>query len=305
MNAQRIHALGQVSARVGASGPVVEKDRTGQPHKGKVLVAFHAHLQDLPYYAGGLCAKLMHEGYTGYLVRTTNDEKYGGRTIAQNILSNEQEHLAMAAVLGFKDVFDLYYRAHRMNEISPAEIRGRLILLLRMLKADTVISFYPSGAGEEDTDHEATGRAVEDACAMAASESDFQEHLEAGFPARPVTERYYFHAHPDQAFNRVVDIGAHVEKKIGAILECQSQGGGGHGAELRARLAREGKRLPLLGNDDRTANREYIRQFLLEDYRDYGRRHGLQYAERFLYVDHRPPARTKVDDYVNKNAVGI
>ena len=60
-------------------GAVVEKDRPGQPHKGKVFVAVHAHLQDVPYYAGGLCAKLIREGYTGYLVRTTNDEKYGGR----------------------------------------------------------------------------------------------------------------------------------------------------------------------------------------------------------------------------------
>ena len=121
-----VHSLSQAAARTGNAAIVVEKDRPGQPHKGKVFVAVHAHLQDLPYYAGGLCAKLIIEGYTGYLVRTTNDEKYGGRTIAQNILSNEQEHLKMAAVLGFKDVFDLYYRAHRMNEISPTEIRGRL-----------------------------------------------------------------------------------------------------------------------------------------------------------------------------------
>jgi LmbE family N-acetylglucosaminyl deacetylase len=305
MNANRIHALSQTPARAGAAGAVVEKDFPGQPHKGKVFVAIHAHLQDLPYYAGGLCAKLIREGYTGYVVRATNDEKYGGQSIARNILSNEQEHLKMAAGLGFKDVFDLYYRAHRMNEISPVEIRGRIVLLLRMLKADTVISFHPSGAGEEDVDHEAAGRAVEDACAMASSENDFEEHLEAGFPARSVNERYYFHAHPDQPFNRVVDIGAHVEKKIDAILECRSQGGGALGARLRARLATEGKRLPALGNDDHTANREYIRQFLLEDYRDYGRRQGLRYAERFFYVDERPPARTRVDDYVTKNAVGI
>jgi LmbE family N-acetylglucosaminyl deacetylase len=265
----------------------------------------HAHLQDLPYYAGGLCAKLMLEGYTGYLIRTTNDEKYGGHTIAQNILSNEQEHLKMAAVLGFKDVIDLYYRAHRMNEISPTEIRGRLILLLRMFKADTVISFHPSAAGTEDLDHAATGRAVEDACDMAGSESDFQEHMEAGFGPQSVSERYYFHTHPDQPFNRVVDIAPHVERKIDAMVECQSQGGGGRGSELRAKLAREGKRLPVLGGDDRTANREYVRQFLLEDQRDYGRRHNLQYAERFLYEDHRPPAKTKVDEYIAKNAVGI
>jgi len=304
MDAHQTYPSESVGARAGT--PVtVEKARPGQPHKGRVFVGVHAHLQDLPRYAGGLCAKLILEGYTGFLVRTTNDEKFGGRDIPQNILNNEQEHLKMASVLGFKDVFDLYYRAHRMNEISPTEIRGRLILLLRMLKADTVISFHPSGAGESDLDHAATGRAVEDACDMAASESDFQEHLEAGFGPQSVVERYYFHTHPDQPFNRVVDIRPHIEKKIDAMIECRSQGGGASGAELRARLAREGKRLPLLGDDDRTANREYVRQFLLDEHRDYGRRHNLQYAEQFLYVDHRPPTKTKVEEYVARNAVGI
>jgi len=282
---------------------VVDRPRPGQPYKGRVFVAVHAHLQDVPYYAGGLCARLMLEGYTGYLVRTTNDEKYGGRTIAQNILSNEQEHLRMAKALGFKDTIDLYYRAHRMNEISPVEIRGRLILILRMLKADTVLSFLPTG--EEDSDHHATGRAVEDACDMAASESDFQEHLEAGFGPQSVVERYYFHTHAGQPFNRVVDIGPQVDKKVDAMVECQSQGGGGLGAELRARLAKERKRLPVLGGDDRTANREYVRQFLLDEHQEYGRPYKLSYAERFWYVDRHPPTKTKVDEYVAKNAVGI
>jgi LmbE family N-acetylglucosaminyl deacetylase len=173
-----------------------------------------------------------------------------------------------------------------------------------MLKADTVISFRPSGT-EEDSDHVATGRAVEDACDMAASESDFQEHLEAGFGPQSVVERYYFHTHPDQPFNRVVDIGPHVERKIDAMVECRSQGGGALGAELRTRLAKEGKRLPMLGGDDRTANREYVRQFLLDEHREYGRPHKLTYAERFWYVDRRPPAKTKVDEYVSRNAVGM
>src|SRR5947209_9818787 len=119
----------------------VEKDQPGQPHRGKVFVAIHAHLDDVPYFAGGLCAKLMKEGYTGYIVRTGNDEKAGGRSIAENILNNEQEHLKMSAALGFKEVLDLYYRSHRMNEISPVELRCRLICIFRMLKADTLISY--------------------------------------------------------------------------------------------------------------------------------------------------------------------
>jgi LmbE family N-acetylglucosaminyl deacetylase len=173
------------------------------------------------------------------------------------------------------------------------------------LKADTVISFDPLAGGEKDGDHEETGRAVEDACAMCGSETDFSEHLEAGFAAHPVRERYYFCARPDQRFNRVVDIGAHVEKKIDAIVECKSQGGGARGSELRARLAEQGRRLPLLGSGESTANREYVRHFLLDDYREYGKPYKLAWAERFYYVDERPPARSKVDEYVEKNAVRI
>ena len=84
MDAHRINSSSQRATRPGGAGIVVEKARTGQPHKGRVFVAVHAHLQDLPYYAGGLCAKLILEGYTGYLVRTTNDEKSGGPSSAMS-----------------------------------------------------------------------------------------------------------------------------------------------------------------------------------------------------------------------------
>jgi len=284
---------------------VVEKDRPDRPHRGKVFVAVHAHLDNIPFHAGGLCAKLIQEGYTGYLIRTSNDEKRGGQSTAKNILSNEEEHARMAQALGFTDVFEFYYQNHEMNGISSLDLRGRLIFLLRMLKADTVITFNPWGHGEENPDHWVTGRAVEEAAWMAGVETDYPEHLEAGFAARPVLERYYFRARPGQEHNRVVDISSHIEKKIDAIVECRSQGGGDFGSKLRARLGREGKRLALLGSDDRTADREYVRQFLLDDYREYGKPHGLAFAERFYYIDQRQPAVSKVDQYVNQFAVSL
>jgi len=281
---------------------VIEKAVSGQPHKGKVFVAVHAHLDDVPYFAAGLCAKLIAEGYTGYIVRTTNDEHSGGSTNARNILTNQQEHEKMAAALGLKDVFELYYRNDRMEEISKSDLRGRLMLIYRMLKADTVLSFHPDGPGQH-ADHLITGRVAAEAAQQCANASENWEHVEAGFAARHVYERYYFSAGVDAPFNRVVDIGSHMEKKIDAIAECKSQGGGNLGSKLRAQLTGQGKRLPLLGNDDRTADREYIRHFLLDPYRDFAKPHGLQYAERFYYVDDRPPARTKVDEYVAKNAI--
>jgi LmbE family N-acetylglucosaminyl deacetylase len=284
---------------------IIERDQPGRPHQGKVFAAIQAHLDDIPFFAAGLCAKLMAEGYTGYIIRTSNDDMCGGQSTATNILTNEQEHVKMAAALGFKDSFDLYYRNHRMDGISPVEIRGRLILLFRMLKVDTVVTFNPFGINEENPDHWVTAKAVEAARWMAGMANDFPEHIEAGHAPHTVWERYYFCARSGQPHNRVVDVSSHIEKKIDSWVECRSQGGGNAGSLLRARLAKEGKRLPILGNDDRTADREYVRQFLLKDCREHGREHGLQYAERFFYMDQRPPAKSDVDQYIEQNAVPL
>lgn len=283
----------------------IPPSRSGQPHASKVFAAVHAHLSDIPYFAGGLCARLMAEGYTGYLVRTTNDETSGGQSSAQNILSNETEHGNVAKALGFKDVFELYYCSHRMNEASPVELRGRLVFLFRMLKADTVLSFSPSSESEPDSDHWITGRAVEEACWTAGLTNDFHEHFEAGVLPHAVRERYWFHARPEQPFNHVVDISAYVGAKIDAIAECRSQGRGNAGSLLRARLAKEGRRLPLLGGDDRTADRAYVRQFLLDEFRAYAKGHDFEYAERFQYSGPPEDRDALVEDYVARYAVKI
>ena len=54
---------------------VIERSRKGKPHAGKVLLAIQAHSDDIPLFAGGLVAKLMDEGYKGYLLRTSDDSK--------------------------------------------------------------------------------------------------------------------------------------------------------------------------------------------------------------------------------------
>jgi hypothetical protein len=48
-----------------------------------------------------------------------------------------------------------------------------------------------------------------------------------------------------------------------------------------------------------------VRQFLLDDDREYGREQGLEYAERFYYRDQRPLARSRVEEYIEKNAIAI
>jgi len=292
----------------------IERPASGRPHAGKVLAAIQAHADDIPLYCGGTVAKLIAEGYTGYLIQTTNDEKCGPtRSTGETILSNEREVAELARVLGFKKVFNLGYRNHRLDGASPLELRARLIFLFRLLKVDTVLTFNPWGHGEENPDHYVTGHAVEAACWMAGMDKDYSEHLEAGLEPHSVAERYYWVGRPGQPYNRVVDTTAVIDKVVAGISTNKSQGpGGSKGSSLRARLAAQNLRLPALDGDDEAADSAYIRLFVLDAYRELGRKYGLEYAEPFYYVKRDEgiesaidPSPSRVRDYIAKHAVPI
>jgi LmbE family N-acetylglucosaminyl deacetylase len=291
---------------------VIERPLTGKPHSGKVLAAIQPHADDIPFFAAGTVAKLIAEGYTGHLIKTTNDDKAGAGTMGETILHNEQDTDAVARALGLSKVFTLGFRNHEMDGISRPELRERLIFLIRALKIDTVICYDPWGTYEENPDHYVTAQGVEEACWMAAGGKDFPEHFAAGLEPHFVREKYYFARGP-QLVNRIVDITPWVDKKVEANLANKTQGGGGdNGARLRARLAAEKRRLPILGNDDDTANREYIKHFFLDldsqyirgvpSDREVGRPYGLEWAEAFHYIG---PIESMLDRYIAEHAVPL
>jgi len=289
----------------------VERFQPGQPHQGKVLAAIQPHNDDVPIFAGGTVAKLIEEGYTGYLIRTSNDDHAGrGDTFGEIILNNENDNFKVAEVFGLKKVYDLGYRNHRMDDISIQELRGRLIFLFRLLKVDTVISYDPWGHYEENPDHYITARAVESARWMAGSRLDYPEHLDAGLAPHAVSERYYFARGP-QLINRVVDITRNIDQKVEANLVIVTQGpGGNNGAELKKRLAEQGKELPILGENDESANRNYIKHFVFDidsqrlrgvpSDKEVGAPYGFEWAERFHYIG---PAESQLDAYISEHAV--
>jgi LmbE family N-acetylglucosaminyl deacetylase len=280
----------------------IERAMPGRAHAGKVLAAIQPHADDLPIFAGGLVLKLIQEGYTGYLIRTTNDDHTGPGSVGEGVLANEQDNLAVARAFGLKKAYDLYYRNHMLDSVSPLELRLRLIFLFRLLKVDTVICYDPWAHFEENPDHYTTASAVEAACWMSGTAKDYPEHFDAGLAPHSVTEKYYFARGP-QYVNRVVDISGLIERKISVNLLNTAQGPAGQqGAQLRRRLAEQGLRLPLLGSDDDTANREYTRQFVLDRDAEIGKRFGLAYGEAYHYIG---PPPTKVEDYVRKNSVRL
>jgi len=278
-------ALAAASQRAAAQdGVVIERDLPGKPHAGKTLAAIQPHSDDIPIFSAGLVAKLIREGYTGYLIRTTIDDAAGPGVGAESVIANYHDNLAVARTLGLKKAYDLNYRNHQMDGIERLEYRARLIFLFRLLKIDTVICYDPWGAYEENPDHYVTAQGVEAACWMSGGDKDYPEHFDAGLKPHSVTTKYY-HAHGPQLVNRIVDISSVIDTKIAANVANKAQGPAGeNGARLRARLAKEGKRLPMLGDNDDTANREYIRQVVLKRDRELGAKYGLQYAEAYHYI---------------------
>ena len=281
---------------------IIERVSEGQPHKGKVLAVIQPHCDDIPIFAAGTVAKLIAEGYTGYLIRTTNDDAAGaGATMGERVLNNEKDNAAVAKVLGMKKTYDLNYRNHRMDEYNIQEIKGRLIFLFRLLKVDTLICYDPWGHYEENPDHYITASAVEAARWMAGMRTDYPEQLEVVDP-HSVTEMYYFARGP-QLVNRVVDISPFIDIKVESNVVCKTQGpGGDNGARLRKRLAKEGKKLAILGENDQTANFNYIKEFVLDHDKINGIKYGLDWAECFHYIG---PTPSKLNDYIKENAVSI
>jgi LmbE family N-acetylglucosaminyl deacetylase len=290
---------------------VLERSLPGQPHRGKVLLAIQAHSDDVPLFASGTVAKLIEEGYTGYLLRATNDDMGDAvglgtpGTLGENVLGNERDTAEVARVLGCKGHFDLNYNNHRMGDVSLNEVIGRVIFIIRLLKVDTVVCWDPWGHDEENPDHYTIAKAVEAACWMAGRAHDFAEHFAAGLQAKTVGDKYYFARRPE--ITRVVDISKQIDKRIDAIRANVAKGPGGHsGSRLRAELAKRNQRLPLLGDDDVTADRNYIREFSLTRARELGKQYGVEYAEAFHYMpagaagaDFDP----RVDAYVKQHAV--
>lgn len=291
---------------------VIERNAGGKPHLGKVLAVIQPHNDDIPLFAGGTVTKLIDEGYTGFLIRTTNDEAAGrGNTMGERVLNNEKDNEALVKVFGLKKAYNLDYRNHRMDENNIQEIKGRLIFLFRMLKVDTVISYDPWGQYEENPDHYITAKAVEAARWMAGMSTDYPEQLEVVQP-HTVKEMYYFARGP-QIVNRVVDISKFIDKKVESIVGCETQGpGGDHGALLSKKLEEQGKKLALLGNNDEAANFNYVKEFVLDIDSEYlrgvpsdkkiGEKYGLEWAERFHYIG---PSKSMTDSYIQKNAVPL
>jgi LmbE family N-acetylglucosaminyl deacetylase len=287
-------------AQATAADVVIERAASGSPHRGKVLALITPHLDDGPFFACGTLAKLLSEGYTGYFIRTSNDEKDSyDLSLGETVAANERDGAAFLKAAGLKQMFDLGYRNHRMDDVARTEIRARLIFLFRLLKVDTVFSYDPWGHYEENPDHYVTAQAVEAACWMAGGHLDMPEHFAAGLKPHSPSEKYYFARGP-QLVNRVVDIGPVFETKLAALRSCRTMIT--HMVrDLNASLAERKLRLPALAGDESAAIHEFTKVALENRDRAIGQKYGLEHAEEFHYIG---PDKAMAE-YISRNAVAL
>ena len=286
---------------------IIERNRPGKPHRGKVLAAVQAHSDDVPLFCSGTVAKLIDEGYTGYLIRVSNDEA-AGRTLGYGVVQNEADIQGAAKAMGCRKAISFYYRNHRMDDNAAIEIRARLIFLFRVLQVNTVFAMDPYDHYDENPDHIVVGKAVEGACWMSGGGKDYPEHYKAGLKPAHVSEKYY-HARSPQGHNlvnRIVDVSSYIDQKVRTNVANTGKGPAGTaGSRLRQQLAREGKKLPLLGNDDESANFAYVKHFLMDDFQRLGRQFGLEYAEAFRYIGPQPNYNQNIRKYVDAHTVPL
>jgi len=224
------------------------------------------------------------------------------------VVQNEIDYQEVAKALGCTKAFSFYYRNHRMDDCAEIEIRARLIFLFRLLQVDTLVAMDPYNHYDENPDHLVAGRAAEAACWMSGGQKDYPEHYKVGLKPARVREKYYHSRSPQghNLVNRIVDISSYIDHKVKGNVANKGKGPAGEaGSRLRRDLAREGRKLPVLGNDDATANFQYVKELLMDDWKLLGERFGVQYAEAFRYIGPPPSYRENIRKYVDQHAVRL
>jgi LmbE family N-acetylglucosaminyl deacetylase len=288
----------------GLQGPYVEWHRqqlaSGKPYaapkgvaargnaadmKGKTLVIVAPHADDFSIFAGGTVAMMAKAGCTIYMIRGTNDEKDSYLlSQAETVSRNATEVEEAARIAGIKEVISLNFKNDELDPVSHTEIRGRLILLFRVLKPDAVMTYDPWSLYEENPDHVKFARATAEAAWASGNDHFNREHFALGLKPHTVRERYYFQRGPSD-INRVFDISLVIDQKLRTVRAHKTMNRA-TALHLKDKLTMAGLRLPLLDKEDPATINQMIDIMILEAAEARGKKYGLKYAEEFHYEKH-------------------
>lgn len=258
----------------------------------KVVLVVAAHADDLEYNIGGTVARFVAEGHDVYRAAVTDscrgtfDPEMTVERMAEIGIAEAE---AAGQVLGLRDNFFLGFPDSMLTDVHAAEIRERLMRIVRRLKVDVLVTWDPWASRDDHPDHVVAGRCARWATEFAPFPLMHPHHfLEQGVEPHWVTERYYFAKNPLPEADRVVDISDYVEIKIAALLKYESQmrlAYDGYVAYQRSLgVPRAGWPKPVTADNYRLLMAEAIRREAKES----GEPFGIPYAEVFRYVKNEP-----------------
>lgn len=277
---------------------------------GKVFMVIEPHHDDhtTDYGMGGLIARLSDEGYAGYYVRASNDEKDGPHGYPLDDMINLKESLAATKILGIEEVISLNWRNDYMDSIPLQELRGQLILLIRKYRPDVVLGHDPWAHYDRNPDHRKVARALAEAFWMAGQANVYPEHLRLGL--KPHRVPYLF-------LKARVDYGrGHWPNVAVELSEAQVQRKGkaysthrnvyanpSTARSVRRRLTDEKLVVPEIeGLSDQAAAVLFEEWHMDWISRKRGDENGVRYAEVYWFrdeFDHLPGLK----EYIDQNAI--
>ena len=189
------------------------------PARAMVIMA---HPDDAEFLCSGTVAKWCAEGWDVFYVLVTGGDK-GTHDPAMHpeklAAIREEEQREACRVLGVKDCIFLGYPDGFTSESS--ELRGQIVRLLREYRPDVVITWDAFRGTFNHRDHRNVGQATMDAIYPIVRDRLFyQHHEDDGLTSHQVNEVLLAGA-ADADY--VVDITAHWETKVAAILCHTSQ----------------------------------------------------------------------------------
>ena len=246
----------------------------------KTVVVVVAHADDMEFMAAGTVARFIDEkGYDVYEYILTDNSKGSYRLSAEELVEvSEREAVEAGNVLGLKEVRFGRYPDGLLNEENPNVLRGKVMALLREVKADIVMGWDPFALGEEHPDHRAVAMATLEAACFCSIPLFYPEHEHS---PHMVTEAYWFAKAPHDA-ELFVDISTTIDKKVEALLkhDCQM-------VLTVDGLIREaeavGAEVPMLEKLDEEGYRQVITMGIRSFCADIGEQAGMELAEQFRY----------------------
>ena len=258
----------------------------------KAILVVVAHADDLEYNIGGTVAKLVAEGHDVYRAAVTDSARGTfdpEMTVEKMADIGIAEAEAAGQVLGLKGNFFLGFPDGMLTDVYAAEIREKLMRIVRQLSVDVLFTWDPWASRGDHPDHVVAGRCARWATEFAPFPLVHPEHLtEDKVEPHWVTERYYFAKHPLPQADHAVDIGNFLEVKIEALLKYESQmrlAYDGYVAYQRTLgVPPEEWPKPVSADNYHQLMAEAIRR----EAKEFGEPHGIPYAEIFRYVKNEP-----------------